>query len=1101
MKKKSEKGMMKHSQVKLKIAVKVVMLGMCLFMFSVFPLIAISGEYAGAEKNSSLSGQLSEIEGQQQQASIEIKGKVTDESNQGIPGVTVLVKGTLIGTETDFDGNYTIKVSASAQTLIFSFLGMITQEMVVRGSGVININMKSISIGVDEVVIVGYGQQKKVSSVASIAQVKGEALEKIGGITNVSEQLQGMLPGVTVMNNSSLPGASSSELFIRGKASWVSSSILSLVDGVERDFNDVDPNEIESISVLKDASATAVYGVKGANGVILITTKRGSVKKPEISFESNFGLKNPTTKPSYADYVTSMNKWNEAATNDKQWAKLIPQSTIDAWDNALATGNYGPYNTYFPQIDWWDQMVQSGISQKYNINVRGGTEFVKYFTSLGYLDDGGIFKTRKTDLYDPSFGYKRYNWRTNFDFNLTKTSVLTVNLSGYYGYRDRTFTSDDPQLDTQGQTAFFTSIYNASRNTFPIKYDDGMYGLSSSGDGNLFESFDLGQQTFKSYKNFIDVVYKQKLDFITKGLNFHTKLSYNTESATFSNILKYGGQVTFAEKTALIGYYRAYDYSNKLPDGGYALLSSQRWPATFQGTNPTADYDNIMQGGYQKKLFYEFGFDYAKSIKDHNFTLMALMNRIEDTGLKSGSKQDMQFPINDESWVSRFTYNWKERYLLEFNGAYTGSQKFAQGKRFGFFPSYALGWRVSEEPLVKKLIGTKVITNLKVRNSSGIIGYDRSAPAFAYIQIYNNSGGGVSFGDNSRYTYGPLYSEGAAANENATWETAYKQNLGFDIGIINRLNIIIDLFKERREGILMTVATPGWFGVSEPTGNIGKAKNHGYEIELSWNDKIGKLINYWLKANYTFSENRVVYHNDPNYMADYLKYAGKPIGIQNKLIVSGFYNSLDDIYNGATANNISNQGKLVPGDFMYVDYNADGKIQDTEDQVPMKILAYPLSTYGFSGGLSYKGLELTLVFYGVGQTSQEVNKNILWDLNDGNSGIYSATPDVNQTWIAANASTATKPVLHSDNRGYSMRSGTTYSFQDASYLRLKNCEINYSIPNRFLKSLGVSKLQVYANGNNLLTFTGYNKNLDPEQNGTGVYPIVKSYTAGFRLSF
>jgi len=394
-----------------------------------------------------------------------------------------------------------------------------------------------------------------------------------------------------------------------------------------------------------------------------------------------------------------------------------------------------------------------------------------------------------------------------------------------------------------------------------------------------------------------------------------------------------------------------------------------------------------------------------------------------------------------------------------------------------------------------------VITNLKVRNSSGIIGYDQSAPAYAYVQIYNNQGGGVSFGDVSTYTYGPLYGEGAAANENATWETAYKQNLGFDIGIINKLNITIDLFKEKREGVLMSVATPGWFGISEPTGNVGKTKNHGYEIELLWNDKIGKSVNYWLKANYSFSENRVVYRNDPKNQSDYLKYAGKPINVNNKLIVAGYYNSLDDIYNGATANNPTNQGILVPGDFMYVDYNADGKIQDTEDKIPTEDLSYPLSTYGFSGGLNYKGFELNVVFYGVGQTSQEVDGNILWDLNNGNAGIYSATLDVNQTWTAANASTATKPVLHADYRSYSMRDGTTYSFQDATYLRLKNCELNYTIKTRVLQNLGLTKFQIYANGNNLLTFTKYNKNIDPEQDGTGVYPIIKSYTAGFRLSF
>lgn len=711
---------------------------------------------------------------QQQPQKREISGLVKDANGHSLPGASVVVKGSTMGVITDSYGRFKLNIGSDDKILVISFIGMKTQEIPITGKTNIEVALEDEMVVMnDAVVVVGYGVQKKVSTVAAISQVSGEALGKISGLTNVTEQLQGMLPGVTILNNSSKPGSNLTEIFIRGKASWVSSAILSLVDGVERDFNDVDPNEIETISVLKDASATAVYGVKGANGVILITTKRGIFKRPQISFESSYGWKAATTKPVFADYVTAMNSWNAAATNDKQWNKLIPQSTIDAWSNALATNNYGPYNLYFPQIDWWDQIVKTGTSQKYNVNIRGGTEFVKYFTSIGYLDNGDIFQTKTNELFDPSFGYKRYNWRTNLDFNLTKSSVLSVNISGYYGYRNQTGyrmgVANGSDENTFGQPAFFESIYTSARNMFPINYPDGTLGLNSVGGGNLMETFDMGQRTYKTYKNFIDLAYKQKLDFISKGLNFHAKLSYNTESASMSNIVKYdGSNFGGTPDQGPIGYYRAYDYSNPLPDGGYALLASQRWPANYQGNNPSASYDNLMQGGYQKKLLYEFGFDYAKSIHKHNFTLMALMNRIEDRGLNGGSTAGMNFPINNESWVSRFTYNWNERYLLELNGAYTGSQKFAKGKRFGLFPSYAIGWRVTEEPLLKKLIGTKVLTNLKIRNSSGIIGYDQSAPAFTYIQMFNNIGGGVEFGDVSKYIYGPRYAEGSAANANAT---------------------------------------------------------------------------------------------------------------------------------------------------------------------------------------------------------------------------------------------------------------------------------------------------------------------------------------------
>lgn len=1032
-----------------------------------------------------------------------ITGRVTSSDEQeGLPGVNIIERGTSNGTVTDVDGHYSINVPEGA-VLIFSSVGYVREEVEVGSRSVIDLVMIPDIQTLAELVVVGYGQQKKVSSVASISQIKGDELQEVGGVTNVSEQLQGIMPGVTVINTSSKPGdASNTELFIRGKASWVSSSILALVDGVERDFNDVDPNEIETISVLKDASATAVYGVKGANGVILITTKRGSLTEPKISFEANFGWKDPTSKPEFADYVTSMQKWNEAATNDKQWDKLIPESTINAWSDALATGNYGPYNVYFPQIDWWDQLITTGKSQKYNVNVQGGTKFIKYFTSLGYLDDGDIFKTQKSDLYDPSFGYERYNWRTNFDFNLTRTSLLTVNLSGFYGYRSQMGYHADPQENqSTGEKTFFNSIYFSPRNIFPIAYEDGVFGVNAVGEGNLLASFDLGQRIFKTYKNFIDVVYKQDLDFIIEGLRAHTKLSYNTQSGTLTEIERFETGKNDYDASNIIGYYRAYDYSNPLDDGGYALLTSQRWPEIFQGSNPAAVYDKILNGSYQKKLYYEFGFDFEKKFNNHNITFMALMNRIEDEGLRNNSAANLQFRIRNEAWVSRLTYNYNERYLAELNGAYTGSQKFARGRRFGFFPSYAFGWRITEEPFFKNLVGSRIISNLKARYSSGVIGYDQSAPAYTYIQVYNNKGGGVSFGDISKYTYGPLYSEGPGANENATWETAHKQNLGFEIGIFNNLDITLDLFKEKREGILMPVATPGWVGIGESTGNIGKTKNQGYEIEVEWQNKIGKHTNYWLKANYTSSENRVVYRNDPNQLPGYQKNAGKPIGVERNLIVAGYYMSLDDIYNGPTANNSSTQNKLVPGDFLYMDYNADGKIQDSEDRAPMADLSYPLSTYGFSAGIRYKEVGVSVDFYGVSNIRKQIDGDVVWDLNNGNSGTYIANPDVINTWNPLNYTSAVKPVLHSDYRSYSMRNGTTYLFQDAAYLRLKNVEVNYAVPGKFLKDLGISKLQVYANANNLLTFTKYNKNLDPEQANAKVYPLIKRYNTGLRLSF
>ncbi|MCK9506936.1 MAG: TonB-dependent receptor [Pigmentiphaga sp.] len=1018
-------------------------------------------------------------------------------------GVSVSIKGSGLGTITDIDGRFSIR-AVEGQTLVFTYVGYSTLELTASNqTNFNNILMHESVRELEEVIVVGYGVQKKVSSVGSISAAKGEDLLKTGNVTSVSEALQGLMPGVVSIMTDSKPGADQAEILIRAKGSWVSSKPLILVDGIERDMNDVDANEIESLSVLKDASATAVYGVKGANGVILVTTKRGVNAKPTIRFSSNFGFKQPTNKPEYADYVTSMNYWNEAATNDQQWSKLIPQSTIDAWENAFATGDYGKNHPYFPQIDWWDEIVRDvGYQQQYNINIQGGTDFMRYFSSIGYLNDGDIFKSEKNDMFDPSFKYQRYNWRSNFDFHLTKSTVLSINLSGKQGYRSQTgyrMNENNESASNWGQPQFFSKLYNSPRNMFPILWEDGSYGLSSLGTHNLMALFDRGQRIYKYYQNFIDVKFTQDLDFITKGLSFNTKFSYNSSSNTRSDLQRSVGG-SFGEGK-VVGYYREWDYSQPLADGGYALKNEIRWPNDdYQDDRPSASYDNMIDGGFAKRMYYEFALNYDRSFGNHNVTALALMNRNEIEGLKGGSDKNMQFKENDEAWVTRVTYNWKERYLAEFNGAYTGSQKFARGQRFQFFPSYSVGWRISEEPFIKSF-AAQTLTNLKLRYSSGIVGFDRSASAYTYVQIYNNAGGNVSFGEVEKTNYGPLYTEGKAANENATWETAYKQNLGIDVLLFNKLSATVDLYSEKREGILMTVTTPSWFGIKEPDGNIGKTKSRGIEIEIGWNDRINKDWGYSLKANYAINENRIVYRNDAPNLVDYLKFAGKPIGVNKKLQQVGYYQSLDDIFNYSVANNVATQSTLIPGDFMYADYDANGIIDNNFDKIPMKYNNYPQNTYGGTIGVNYKSLQLTAMIYGVVNVYKDVSAGLYWDFNDGNAGNYNTSPDVISRWTPENASNSSKPALHSDYRGYSMTGGTSYIYQNASYLRLKNLELSYTLQNKPLQKIGIKNIQLYANGNNLFTITDFYKYIDPEGNSINLYPLVKRYNVGTRITF
>jgi len=1031
-----------------------------------------------------------------------VSGTVYDDAGFPLGGASVIVKGSqetqLVGTVADMDGNYSLTVDAG-DVLVFSFLGFENQEIPVNGREEINVTLQTSAAMLDDVVVVGYGIQKKASVVGSISQVKGEDLLEVGSPSNISQAIQGLMPGVISMSETGKPGADQANILIRGKASWQETDPLVLVDGIERDMNDVDPNEIENISVLKDASATAVYGVKGANGVILITTKRGKETAPEINFSSNFGFKLPSAQPEFSDYPTAMEMRNESLINDQRYSELIPQSVIDEWRGNLDQA--GPYNDYFPNVNWWDQMVDdAGYQQQYNINVRGGTKFVKYFASLGYLNDGDIFKTRKNDLYDPSFYYERYNWRSNFDFDVTETTRLSANVSGSLAYRNQTgyrINSGDVSEDGWGQEQFFKQLYVAGQNEFPVKWSDGEWGVSPDGGGNVLMDFEMGQRRYRYYKGFLDFKLDQKLDFLTKGLSFNGKLSYNSRTKYSSRIQRYQGGNFGTDYP--VRYSRQWDYTNPNPDGTYPLISETRWPdANSQNPPPTASYDNMMNKGFTKSFYYELALNYSRSFNNHNISALALWNRREDEGLKNKSNTYIKIPSRREDWVSRFTYNWKERYLMEFNGAYNGSERFAPGKRFGFFPSLSIGWRISEEPLIDDRLSF-FIENLKVRYSYGQSGYDNvPGNRFAYIQTYNTAGN-VVFGYDNSVPFGPRYVEGDAANPNATWETATKQNLGVEMNLWSKLNITMDVFKEHRTGILMDVWSPLWLGVAEPSGNVGETKNQGAEFELEWRDKIGSKFNYWLKGNISLNENRIIYRNDGANVEPHLREAGKPIDWESRYLVHDYYQDIDDVFNYAVPGDRDLQQGIIPGDFMFVDYNGDGII-DKNDQVVMEDVTHPLRTYALSFGFRYSNLSMNARLYGVSDISRNAADVILYDLWSAEKGVIKAGPEVLGRWTPENADDAIKPVLHASSSygDYSKRS-SSYAYRNHSYIRLKTVEINYTFQD--IGVLGMTRLQLYANGNNLWTLTDLDKRMDPETKGAGVYPMVKRYNLGFRARF
>ena len=1023
-----------------------------------------------------------------------IKGQIVDaKSNEPLIGVNITVEGTSNGTISDVDGHFTLTATPDA-VLKISYIGY--REILLKVADLKKdaiISLEEDSKQLEEVVVVGYGVQKKVTSVGSITQTGGNELMKGGSVNSVSEALQGKLNGVVAINSSGMPGDNEVKMYIRGKSTWDNTDPLVLVDGIERNMNDVDMNEIESISVLKDASATAVYGVRGGNGVILITTKRGTDTAPVINFSANYTFKSPTTSMKLADHVTAMQAYNMAMANDASWDKLIPQSTIDAWSRAYAEGNYGAYNDVFPYVNWWDELITGGFTQNYNINIRGGTDYMKYFASAGYQGDGDIYDLKKNDDFDPRHTYKRYNWRSNFDFNFTKSTKLSINIAGSMGYRNKSIDNDSP----------FNRILTESTSDHPIMYSDGNWGDDE--EKNPVANMNLGGAKLrKTFQGWYDASLEQKLDFITKGLKVAAKVSYSSSSTTNTDVYRGGGSADQALKS-IVRYHRVYDYANPVvnTDGTitYPMIEDKRLPTSESVPLPpgVTMWDGL--DAYTRRFYYEFSVAYNRSFNDHNVSALALVNRkIYDERYTENNTQYMRFPNYNEDWVGRVTYNWKERYLTEMNISYTGSEKFARGERFGLFPSFSLGWRLSEEPFIKKSIG-KVLTNAKFRYSWGKVGSDAGAKRWNYIQQFTSDGNITLGTDASGQIWGPLYHEGDVANLNSTWEKSTKQNLGIEIGLWNKLDITLDLFDEKRKDILMEPQTTSFItGAKFNALNIGSTKNHGFELELHYNDKIGSDFRYHVGFTLASSENRVVFRDDPVNGPDHLKEAGKPIGHQNRYLAVGNYETIDDVFNNAQTGSINSvaPGQVVPGDFIYIDFDSNG-ILNGQDKVAVDELNYPLHTYGLNLGFDWKGLSFSAMFYAPTGVYKLVNSVYSASFK---SGKINAQPDVMNAWTpeTANTSGVRAPALHLTNDGAFNGTESTYHYQNFSYLRLKTMELGYNLPKKWLKTVGLKSLQVYVTGNNLLTWWGGDDRIDPEGE-QAKYPILRSFTSGVRVSF
>lgn len=1011
---------------------------------------------------------------------------MVDDTGEPLIGATIALKGGSAATASDIDGNYSLQVpDLKTAVLKVSYVGYLPQEIKVNGRSTVDVTLQTNAEQLEEVVVVGYGQQKKASVVGAITQTTGEVLERAAGIHDISAALTGNLPGVVTMQSSGMPGEESAKITIRGASSWNNSDPLVLVDGIERDMNSVDVGSVKSISVLKDASATAVYGVKGANGVILITTKRGEEGRAKIDVSFTATLKSASKLPNKFDSFDALAARNKAVVHElglmpSSWSYMTPYETLLKYRNPANLEEFERY----PNVDWQDYLFKDA-AMAYNgaVSISGGTRFVKYFAAIDFVHEGDLFRNFDNHRgYETGFGYNRINARSNLDFQLTKTTTFKVNLSGSNGQKRSTWPNDGSGFN-QGNwndVQVWAGAYNIAPNVFRPVYADGSYGYYPAFSSQVTNSADLlaNGGAFKTTATRIntDFVLEQNLDFITKGLNFRGMISWDNQ---------------FREQgRGVSDLYNGPQYKWIDPATG-AVTKKNPTETTSQfdylpGSKWSTQAGSVSDRNTLRNLNYQLQLNWNREFGVHNVGLTGVWTR-QETAVGS------MIPMYREDWVFRATYNFADRYFVEYNGAYNGSEKFKKGKRFGFFNSGAIGWRVSQEKFWEGL--RDWWEELKIRASYGEIG-DDSGGRYLYMDEWG-TGGNTSmditgYDNRSMYTF---YYLSKLGNPDAGWEKVKKFNLGIDYAFLNNMFAgSVEIFKDKRDGILINGndrAMPSYFGQTPPTANLGKAESKGFEVEVRFSKNINRNMRVWANLSMTHAANKIIDRDDPALKPAYQKQAGYVIGQTHSYLDKGFLNSFDDIY-GSPSHDVNDASRL-PGDYYIVDFNGDGVV-DNKDSVPYGYSGTPQNTYNATIGFEWKGFSCFAQFYGVTNVTREVS---LVSFGNHIDNVY----NIGDWW---SGETGTGDILiprwYSTVSGYS--NGTQYLY-DGSYVRLKNVELAYTFTNGWIKKLGLSYMKLYLNGNNLWVWSRMPD--DRESNfsggsGSGAYPTMRRFNFGVRFS-
>ncbi|WP_295120787.1 TonB-dependent receptor [uncultured Chitinophaga sp.] len=1001
-----------------------------------------------------------------------ITGKVVNASGELLIGAGITEKGTSNRTVTDPKGEFKLTLSGNTGVLQITYIGYVSQDVAIRNQASLHISLEADATKLGDYVVVGYGTQKKASVVGAISQVKSEELQR-ASTPNLSNAIAGRVSGVVSIMGSGKPGADNAQILIRGMATTNTTAPLVLVDGVEREWQQIDPVDIETFSVLKDASATAVYGVRGANGVILITTKRGTVGRPVLSISTQAAVQQPIRKPNYLGSYDFAMLTNEALKNE---GKPAEYTASDLEHYRLGNSPYThPDNDYYE-----DFMRKASWQQLSNVSVRGGNEVLQYFISANHLHQEGLYKEFANSNYATNTAYDRMSFRSNLDFTVSPTTKIGVDLTGRFEERKQ------PNFDED----LFDKLRRLPPNFQSYINPDGSIGGRS--DESRLSPYALLSQfgNRNRNKNVIEGAFtlRQELNKITKGLSFRALVGF---------VSTYESRRDIVEKPLLYEYTRF---------GQYALNK----PATELSISTG-------KGAGSRRQHFEGALNYTRSFGDHAVTGMILYQQIQDF-------VEARIPTGYLGWVGRATYGYKNKYLFEVNAGYNGSMQFDPSRRYGFFPAVSLGWVPSEEGF---WANNAFLSYLKIRGSYGEIGNDRIGNFnYLYEQRYNyapnEDGWRFYFGEQPTSERGII--EGQPGNAYVTWERAKKSNIGFDARMWDdRINLTADVFAENRRDILaIPYSLPLVFGMNNPQGstrtdgqglppeNIGRVHNQGFDMELGFTDKKGPF-GYFIKGNFTYARNVIERIDEEGKRYDWQKREGKRIGQHFGLTDVGLYglNDFELDGNGGLVLEggfpvlkkdipIPTYGVVYPGDIRYADRNKDGLV-DSYDEGAIGKGSVPEYIYGITVGGSYKGFDMNFLIQGAGGADMYFQQDAVWEFSqlgkvmEHHLGRYN--PDDPSSWDKA-----TYPRLHPTENTNNHRK-STYWLYARNYVRLKNVEIGYNLPKSLLSQIKITSARFFANGNNLITWDKM-MNWDPESSSEigASYPQLRTWNLGVKVT-